>query len=238
MVLGKDVLLEDGEARISPEAPMTGKTGPPHGAAQSLSRRQRDDALPDQRLRAGAAGSSARHAMTDMNRSGRRKAVVLLSGGLDSMVTAALAREAGYSVLALTVNYNQRHLVELASARRIAAELGAERHVVLPIDLRAFGGSSLTDDIDVPKERRRRGGRRHPRHLCARAQHDLPVALARLGRGGRRARSVHRRQRARLFGLSRLPARTSSRRSSISPTSPPRPASRAIASTSTRRCCT
>lgn len=90
--------------------------------------------------------------MTDMNRSGRRKAVVLLSGGLDSMVTAGLAREAGYSVLALTVNYNQRHLVELASARRIAAELGAERHIVLPIDLRAFGGSSLTDDIDVPKE--------------------------------------------------------------------------------------
>jgi len=90
--------------------------------------------------------------MTDTNRSGRRKAVVLLSGGLDSMVAAALAREAGYSLLALTVNYNQRHLVELASARRIAAELGAERHVVLPIDLRAFGGSSLTADIDVPKE--------------------------------------------------------------------------------------
>ncbi len=90
--------------------------------------------------------------MTDMNRSGRRKAVVLLSGGLDSMVTAALAREAGYSVLALTVNYNQRHLVELASARRIAAELEAERHIVLPIDLRAFGGSSLTADIEVPKE--------------------------------------------------------------------------------------
>jgi 7-cyano-7-deazaguanine synthase len=78
-------------------------------------------------------------------------AVVLLSGGLDSMVTAALAREAGFGLLALTVNYNQRHLVELAAARRIAATLGAERHVVLPIDLRAFGGSSLTDEIDVPK---------------------------------------------------------------------------------------
>ncbi len=90
--------------------------------------------------------------MTDMNRTGRKKAVVLLSGGLDSMVAAGLAREAGYSLLALTVNYNQRHLVELASARRIAAELEAERHVVLPIDLRAFGGSSLTADIDVPKE--------------------------------------------------------------------------------------
>ena len=83
---------------------------------------------------------------------GTRRAVVLLSGGLDSMVTAAIAKEQGYTLLALTVNYNQRHLVELASARRIAAALEAERHIVLPIDLRAFGGSSLTDDIDVPKE--------------------------------------------------------------------------------------
>jgi 7-cyano-7-deazaguanine synthase len=79
-------------------------------------------------------------------------AVVLLSGGLDSMVAAGLAREAGFDLLALTVNYNQRHLVELAAARRIAATLGALRHVVLPIDLRAFGGSSLTADIDVPKD--------------------------------------------------------------------------------------
>jgi 7-cyano-7-deazaguanine synthase len=79
-------------------------------------------------------------------------AVVLLSGGLDSMVAAGLAREAGFDLLALTVNYNQRHLVELAAARRIAATLGALRHIVLPIDLRAFGGSSLTADIDVPKE--------------------------------------------------------------------------------------
>ena len=79
-------------------------------------------------------------------------AVVLLSGGLDSMVTAALAREAGFGLLALTINYNQRHLVELAAARRIAATLGAARHVVLPIDLRAFGGSALTADIAVPKD--------------------------------------------------------------------------------------
>ncbi|HEY0270685.1 MAG TPA: 7-cyano-7-deazaguanine synthase QueC [Sphingomonas sp.] len=79
-------------------------------------------------------------------------AIVLLSGGLDSMVAAGLAREAGFALLALTVNYNQRHLVELAAARRIAAELGALRHIVLPIDLRAFGGSSLTADIAVPKE--------------------------------------------------------------------------------------
>jgi len=78
-------------------------------------------------------------------------AVVLVSGGLDSMVSAALAREAGYRLLALSIDYNQRHQLELASARRVAAALGAERHIVLPMDLRAFGGSALTADMDVPK---------------------------------------------------------------------------------------
>jgi 7-cyano-7-deazaguanine synthase len=78
------------------------------------------------------------------------KAVVLLSGGLDSMVTAALAREQGYSVLALTVDYGQRHKVELAAAARIAAEL-ADGHAVLKMDLARFGGSALTGDIEVPK---------------------------------------------------------------------------------------
>lgn len=81
-----------------------------------------------------------------------RKAVVLLSGGLDSMVCAGLAREAGYSVNALTIDYNQRHRRELDAARQIAALVGAERHVTLPLDLRQFGGSALTDDIAVPKE--------------------------------------------------------------------------------------
>lgn len=80
-----------------------------------------------------------------------RKAVVLLSGGLDSMVCAALAREAGYDLYALTIDYNQRHRRELDAAREIAAQLGAKRHVVLPLDLRQFGGSALTDDIAVPK---------------------------------------------------------------------------------------
>jgi 7-cyano-7-deazaguanine synthase len=79
-----------------------------------------------------------------------KAAVVLLSGGLDSMVCAAIAREWGFSVIALTVDYNQRHRVELESARAIAAAL-ADRHIVLPLDLRAFGGSALTSDIAVPK---------------------------------------------------------------------------------------
>jgi 7-cyano-7-deazaguanine synthase len=79
-----------------------------------------------------------------------RSAVVLLSGGLDSMVCAAVAREQGFSVLALTVDYNQRHRVELEAARTIAEKL-ADRHILLPLDLRAFGGSALTSEIDVPK---------------------------------------------------------------------------------------
>jgi 7-cyano-7-deazaguanine synthase len=80
-----------------------------------------------------------------------KTAVVLLSGGLDSMVCAALAREGGWAVLALTVDYGQRHRVELEAARAIAARL-ADRHVVVPLDLRAFGGSALTSDVAVPKD--------------------------------------------------------------------------------------
>jgi len=82
----------------------------------------------------------------------RSKAVVLLSGGLDSMVSGAIAREQGFSLIALTIDYGQRHLVELQSAEAIARELGAERHIVLPLDLRQFGGSALTADIAVPKD--------------------------------------------------------------------------------------
>ena len=79
-------------------------------------------------------------------------AVALVSGGLDSMVAAARAREDGHRLLALSIDYNQRHRLELAAARRIAALLGAERHIVLPLDLSAFGGSALTADIAVPKD--------------------------------------------------------------------------------------
>jgi len=78
-------------------------------------------------------------------------AIVLLSGGLDSMVSGGIARERGFRLAALTIDYNQRHQIELEAARRVAALLGVERHVTLPINLRAFGGSALTDDIAVPK---------------------------------------------------------------------------------------
>jgi 7-cyano-7-deazaguanine synthase len=80
-------------------------------------------------------------------------AIVLLSGGLDSMVAAGMAKAAGYRLFALTIDYNQRHRIELQAAARVAAMLGAERHVVMPIDLARFGGSALTDpDIAVPKD--------------------------------------------------------------------------------------
>lgn len=79
------------------------------------------------------------------------KAVVLLSGGLDSMVCAALAREAGFDVLALTIDYNQRHRIELKAAADVASAVGAQQHIILPLDLRKFGGSAITDEIDVPK---------------------------------------------------------------------------------------
>ena len=82
----------------------------------------------------------------------QRQAIVLLSGGLDSMVTAALALEAGFAINALTIDYGQRHRCELNAARAISTDLGAKRHVVLPLDLRQFGGSALTDEIAVPKD--------------------------------------------------------------------------------------
>lgn len=90
--------------------------------------------------------------MQDISSSQPKQAVVLLSGGLDSMVSAGIAREQGFAVNALTIDYNQRHRRELDAAAEIAQFIGAARHVVLPLDLRRFGGSALTDDIAVPKE--------------------------------------------------------------------------------------
>ena len=77
---------------------------------------------------------------------------MLVSGGLDSAVVAAIAAERGFAVNALTIDYNQRHACEIDAARDVAHHIGAERHVVLPLDLRRFGGSALTDDIAVPKD--------------------------------------------------------------------------------------
>jgi 7-cyano-7-deazaguanine synthase len=81
-----------------------------------------------------------------------RTAVVLLSGGMDSATTAAIAQRDGFAVYALSVRYGQRHAVELEAARRVAERLGIRRHVVIELDLRAFGGSALTSDAPVPKD--------------------------------------------------------------------------------------
>jgi len=82
-----------------------------------------------------------------------RAAVVLLSGGLDSTTTLALAAKAGYQAHALTFRYGQRHELEVEAARQIAAAFKVQQHVVADIDLAMFGGSALTDDIEVPKGR-------------------------------------------------------------------------------------
>ncbi|MFM9891009.1 MAG: 7-cyano-7-deazaguanine synthase QueC [Rickettsiales bacterium] len=82
-----------------------------------------------------------------------KKAVLLLSGGLDSATTLAIARAQGFEVYALSFRYGQRHAVELESANKVAAALGAHAHKIADIDLRLFGGSALTADIDVPKDR-------------------------------------------------------------------------------------
>ncbi len=81
------------------------------------------------------------------------KAVVLLSGGLDSTTTLAIARSQGFDCAALTMQYGQRHAIEVAAALLIGQSLGVSRHVVMPIDLRQFGGSALTSDTPVPKDR-------------------------------------------------------------------------------------
>lgn len=82
-----------------------------------------------------------------------KKAVLLLSGGLDSATTGAIAKAQGYDVYALSFRYGQRHAMELDAAQAVAAQLGVKEHKIADIDLRLFGGSALTDNIDVPKDR-------------------------------------------------------------------------------------
>ena len=95
--------------------------------------------------------------MTDQarvrNHDSRMSAVVLLSGGLDSYTAAAIALEEGFRLYALTIRYGQRHVREIEAARAVAQALGVERHVELDVNLSAFGGSALTSDIPVPKDR-------------------------------------------------------------------------------------
>ncbi len=82
-----------------------------------------------------------------------KKAVILLSGGLDSATVLAIARSEGYACHAMSFRYGQRHAAELAAAQKIAKAMAAQQHIIVDIDLRAFGGSALTSDIPVPKGR-------------------------------------------------------------------------------------
>jgi 7-cyano-7-deazaguanine synthase len=105
-------------------------------------------------------------------------AVLLLSGGLDSYTAGAMAREEGFSLYALTVRYGQRHLRELESARAVAAALGVARHIELDVDLSVFGGSSLTTDAPVPKDRRLDAADIPSTYVPARNTIFLSLALA------------------------------------------------------------
>lgn len=105
-------------------------------------------------------------------------AVVLLSGGLDSYTAAAIARGEGFDLFALTIRYGQRHVRELEAARAVAKALGVARHVELDVDLRAFGGSSLTSDVPVPKDRQIDGVEIPSTYVPARNTVFLSLALA------------------------------------------------------------
>ena len=105
-------------------------------------------------------------------------AVVLLSGGLDSYTAAAIARAEGFRLFALTIRYGQRHVRELEAARAVAASLGVERHIEIDVDLSAFGGSSLTTDAPVPKDRSLTGRDIPSTYVPARNTVFLGLALA------------------------------------------------------------
>ncbi len=100
----------------------------------------------------GDRSRAARFAATLARVSERKAAIILLSGGLDSATTLAIARRDGFEALALSFRYGQRHAIEIDAARVLARTLGAAEHRIVDIDLRAFGGSALTEDIDVPKD--------------------------------------------------------------------------------------
>ena len=95
----------------------------------------------------------------------RKKAVILLSGGLDSATALAIARSDGFACHCLSFRYGQRHEFELEAAKRVAKHLGAEQHVIAQIDLRVFGGSALTSDIAVPKDR----------PIAEMSRHEIPI---------------------------------------------------------------
>jgi 7-cyano-7-deazaguanine synthase len=105
------------------------------------------------------------------------RAVVLLSGGLDSYTASAIAKAEGFQLFALTVRYGQRHAREIEAARNVASAVGVERHIELDVDLSAFGGSALTSDIPVPKDRAISSTDIPPTYVPARNTVFLALAL-------------------------------------------------------------
>jgi 7-cyano-7-deazaguanine synthase len=105
------------------------------------------------------------------------RSVVLLSGGLDSYTAAAIARSEGFELYALTIDYGQRHAHELTAARRVAASLGVGRHLELNLDLRGIGGSALTSDVPVPRDRDLTATDIPPTYVPARNTIFLAMAL-------------------------------------------------------------
>ena len=136
-----------------------------------------------------------------------RKAVILVSGGLDSATALAIAKDEGFKPYAITFRYGQRHGVELEAAKRVVSAAGVAEHIEIEIDLRRIGGSALTDDIDVPKGRELDEMSAGIPVTYVPARNTVFLSFAPwLGRGARGRRHLHRRQRARLQRLSRLPA--------------------------------
>ena len=162
-----------------------------------------------------------------------KRAIVLLSGGLDSYTAAAIVRTQGFSLYALTVEYGQRHARELESARAVARALGVERHLELTLDLRAIGGSSLTSDAAVPRDRDLASPGIPSTYVPARNT-MFPVAGARLGRSPRRATSSSASTRS-TTPATPIAVRSSSARSNRWRRSPPVQASKARDFTCTRR---
>ena len=112
----------------------------------------------------------------------KKRAIVLLSGGLDSTTVLAIAKHEGYEAYALSFDYGQHHRVELESASSVANSLGVVQHVVAKIDLRVFGGSALTSDVPVPKNRSiAEMGGDITRHLRSRSQHSISVFCTGVG---------------------------------------------------------
>ena len=108
----------------------------------------------------------------------KNKAVVLLSGGLDSTTTLAIAKNQGFEVYALSFDYGQRHRVELEKAKEIAQQFSVVDHQIMTIDLRQFGGSALTDSIDVPTNRDEEEMSGNSNHLRPGSQHHFSFFLS------------------------------------------------------------